>query len=84
MHESSLIRDLMARVEIEAGDRRVAWVRFEIGALAETNRDGVVLGVRHYAEEVWGYVPEVHAQVSDEVSDPGATGVLLVSIGVEA
>jgi hypothetical protein len=83
MHESALIRDLMARVELEAGDRRVAWVRLEIGALAGASREGVVLGVRHYAEEVWGYVPEVHARLRDEVSEPGALGVRLVSIGVE-
>lgn len=82
MHESALIRDLMARVEAEAGDRAVTSIRLQVGVLAGVSRDGVVGGVRHYAEETWGYVPEVHAETAEETVDSGASGVRLVAIAV--
>ena len=83
MHESGVVADLMRRVEQEShGAGQIRRLRFRVGALAGVSPDALRHGVDHYAEERWGYLPEVVVEQSGDPTDPDALGVLLVSIGV--
>lgn len=84
MHESATILDLMRRVEEEAGPgRRVTSLRIRVGVLSGITSEGVAMAAQHYAEEVWGYLPEVVVDTFDQ-AHPDALGVRLLSVGVEA
>lgn len=83
MHESGVVADLMGRVEQETkGAGRVSRVTLRVGALAGLDAHSLRQGVEDYAEERWGYLPEVVVERSTDPTTPDAQGVVLVSIGV--
>jgi Zn finger protein HypA/HybF involved in hydrogenase expression len=84
MHESAIIRDLMARVEneIDGTQEKVVTLRFRVGALSGIGPGSIEQGARHYALETWGYEPDVDVEQSADHTDPNALGVMLVSIGL--
>jgi len=84
MHESTVLRDLMARVEEEAGGApdTIETLRFRVGAMSGIGPETLREGARHYALERWGHMPVVEVEESDDPTDPNALGVLLVSIGL--
>lgn len=85
MHESTLVADLIAAVEseVDPAKTRVVRVTLGMGPLSTLSQRGLEQGIAQRAELTWGYSPEVEIQDSDELDDPAATGVRLVSIRVE-
>lgn len=85
MHESTLVADLIASVEseVDPAKTRVLHLTVRIGALSTLSLRGLRQGIEHRAALAWGYSPEVEIQDSDDLDDPSATGVRLVSIRVE-
>lgn len=83
MHESRVVADLMRRVEQESKDAgQVERVTLRVGALAGFSAESLRHGIDHYAEERWGYLPEVVVERSTDPTEPDAQGVVLVSIRV--
>ena len=84
MHESGLVRDLMARVEqeVDGAPGTVRSLRFRVGALSGIGSESLRQGARHYALEVWSHVPEIEVEESTDPTEPNALGVVLVSIGL--
>lgn len=86
MHESGLVRDLVARIEEiaraqEAG--KIRTIRVWLGALSHMT-EGHFLD--HFRIESVGSLAEgaeVEVELSDDLRDPNAQGVLLRSIDVE-
>ena len=83
MHESHVVADLMQRAEEESyGAGRVSSLRLRVGALAGVTPDALRHGIDDYAEDRWGYVPEVVVEEGIDPTDPDALGVRLVSVKV--
>lgn len=82
MHEHGVIRDLMARVQREAGAGSVSRIRFRVGALSGVTPDSLRRGAIHFAEDAWDHIPEIDVEESDDPLDPHALSVLLVSISL--
>jgi hypothetical protein len=82
VHETGLIRDLMRRAELELGEgqQRVKALHFEIGALSGAGASWVERAALHYADEKWGYEPEVVVEQGHDPTDPNAHGVTLRSV----
>ncbi|MBM4269392.1 MAG: hydrogenase maturation nickel metallochaperone HypA [Deltaproteobacteria bacterium] len=86
MHEMSLLRDLMRkidRVAAEHGSRRVRAVRLRLGALAHISPDHLR---EHFRWAAAGGIAEGAAltiEVSSDVDEPGAQSILLESVEVE-
>jgi Zn finger protein HypA/HybF involved in hydrogenase expression len=82
VHEHGVIRDLMERVEREAGTAPVSRIRFRVGALSGITPDTLRRGAIHFAEEAWDSIPDIEVEESGDPFDPGALSVLLVSISL--
>jgi len=83
VHESGVVADLMRRVEEESKDAgQVSRVTLRVGVLAGLDALSLRQGVEHYAEERWGYLPEVVVEGTTDPTRPDAQGVVLVSIEV--
>lgn len=86
MHEEALLQDLLRKIEAVAGAngaRRVGEVRLWVGALAHLSE----LQVRARWDLLTrGTVAEgarLGVELSHDLEDPRATGVVLVSLGIE-
>ena len=82
MHESRLVRDLLAEAESRASGRRIETLRLSVGAMASVSTARLRHGAQHAAGDRWGYQPQVEIETNDDVADPGALGVTLVSLTV--
>lgn len=86
MHEASLMRDLMIRIEVLAkaeGARRVTSVGVWLGALAHMSADHFR---EHFAQSAPGTLAEgatLDITLSDDIHDPRAQELVLQSIEVE-
>lgn len=86
MHEEALLRDLVRKVGEVAREhdaRRVTRVRLWVGALAHLSEDQLK---ERWAWAVAGTPMEASAlevELSDDPSDPRATGIVLVSLDTE-
>ncbi|WP_374575566.1 hydrogenase maturation nickel metallochaperone HypA [Phenylobacterium sp.] len=86
MHEASLMKGLMRRIEeIAAAQdaRRVTGVSVWLGALSHFSVDHFA---EHFEEASAGTIAEgarLEATLSDDISDPNAQDVMLRSIEVE-
>ncbi len=86
MHEASLMRALMRRIDevaAAAGARRVTVVRVRLGALAHMSPE-------HFREHWDGAArgsiaqdAELEIEVSDDLDDPAAQDLTLLSLDVE-
>jgi Zn finger protein HypA/HybF involved in hydrogenase expression len=85
VHESHLVADLMARVEseIDPGGVRVTRVSLRVGALSGVSATALQDGFEQRAWLAWGYTPDVIVEDADDIEEPGAIGVTLISIQVE-
>lgn len=84
MHESGVTQALMRRVEEEVGEsgERVKTLRLRIGALSGVDPMWLERDLADRTVERWGYAPEILFEQSDDLGDPNALGVTLVSVGV--
>lgn len=75
----------MSRVEkeVDGAPAQVTSLRFRVGVLSGVRPESLREGARHYAQEKWGYAPEVEVEQSADPTDTNALGVLLISIGLE-
>ena len=84
MHERALMRDLMQKIEAEAGGARVTRVRVRLGALSHFTEAHFR---EHFDDAARGTVADgaaVEAAVSADPTEDGALGVVLESIDVAA
>lgn len=86
MHESGIVRDLMLRVEDETGGDpgKVTFLRFRVGALSGIGSGTLREAVSRYTSEKWASTPTIEIEHDRDPGRPGALGVTLVSIGLEA
>jgi Zn finger protein HypA/HybF involved in hydrogenase expression len=86
MHETGIVRDLLARAEAEEPNRRIEAMRLRVGALSGFTAESLGSAVDRMARHRWGYAPRVSIEMAGdlEMSDdgPGALGVVLVSLTV--
>ena len=87
MHEAGLMRDLMRRIEAAAGAEgagRVVGVSVRLGALSHFTPAHFA---EHFAQAAAGSRAEgarLEIETCDDIHAPGAQGVLLRSLEVEA
>jgi hydrogenase nickel incorporation protein HypA/HybF len=82
MHERALMRDLITRIEAEAGGARVVRVRVRLGALSHFTVEHFR---EHFDDAAHGTVAEgaaVEAELRTDPTEPEAQGVVLESIDV--
>jgi hydrogenase nickel incorporation protein HypA/HybF len=87
MHEMSLLRDLLARIDSvakEQGCRRVLKVRVKLGALAHISPE-------HFREHFEIASPgtaaegaELEVELLEDINDPNAQGIILDSLELPA
>ena len=82
MHESRLVSDLLTEAESRASGSRIEKLRLSVGAMASVSTAGLRHRAQHAASARWGYAPQVEIETNDDVADPGALGVTLVSLTV--
>ena len=84
MHESYLVKDLIARVESEVDPTtcRVTRLILRVGAMSTTSPSALREGIEFHAARAWGYAPQVDVGRSDDLEDAGAMSVTLDSIQV--
>lgn len=83
MHEVGIMRELMARIDEAAGDaREITGVAVRIGALSHFTPEHFLEHFEDAARETRAAGAAVHMQLSDDVSDPDALFVRLLSIDV--
>ena len=86
MHESGVVRELVARIEqVARAERagRVRTIRVWLGALSHMTESHFL---DHFRIESAGSVAEgaeVEVELSEDIGDPNAQGVLLRSLDVE-
>lgn len=86
MHEMSLIHDLMKKIETvahEQGARRIVQVTVQLGALSHISADHFR---EHFIEGARGGVADgakLTIETSDDIHDPRAQDILLLSVDVE-
>lgn len=86
MHETALMKDLMAKIEEVASQqqaRRVVGIAVKLGALSHMTPEHFQ---EHFAQVSVGTVAEgaqIKAQVSTDIHDPQAQEILLESVEVE-
>lgn len=85
MHESHLVADLIARVEseIDPGDVRVTRLNLRVGTLSGVSATALQDGLSQRAVLAWGYTPDVIVEHAEDIEEPGAIGVTLISMQVE-
>lgn len=84
MHESALVRDLLTEAEQRAprGGASITALRFRIGALSAVSAASLRHGIAEGAAALWNVVPEIAIESGVETTEPGAMGVVLVSLRV--
>lgn len=84
MHESALVRDLIAEAERRApgGGASITALRFRIGALSAVSPASLRHGITDRAAALWSTSPEVTIDTGSETATPEASSVVLVSIRV--
>jgi len=86
MHESSLLSDMVGKIEMVArveGASRVTDVTVRLGALTQISPSHLR---EHFVEAVIGTIAEgaeLHVVAAEDPADPGALDILLDSIEVE-
>ena len=82
MHETAIVRDLLAKARAEAGGNSddIAALTLRIGPLSGITPEALRDSVDRAALEMWGHEPAVRIEESDEVDSPDALGVVLVSV----
>ena len=82
MHEHGMMRDALRRAETVAQQHggRLSAISLRLGATSGISIDAARTHAAAIAEEWWGFVPALELAASDDLNDPGARGVTLVSI----
>lgn len=86
MHEAGLMRDLMRKIESLAAEseaRRVTGIQVWLGALSHMSPSHFQ---DHFDQASAGSLAEgalIRCEVSDDIADPNADGILLRSIETE-
>lgn len=86
MHEASLVRDLVAKVDELAaaeGAKRVTGVCLRLGALAHFSPDHVRQHFVHAAKDTIAEGATLRFEQAGDIHDPDAQGLVLRSIEVE-
>ena len=86
MHEASLMRDLMRRIEeisMENGAKRVVAVSVWLGALSHMTPEHFAQHFRTAAAGTLAEGARMHAMSSEDVDHPNAQDVLLESLELE-
>lgn len=87
MHEASLIRDLINKIDALAADEdaaRVTAVRIWLGALSHMSADHFREHFVHASKDTIADGASLDIDVSTDIHDPNAQALLLHSIEVEA
>lgn len=83
MHETALVKDLMLRAETEAPGESITLLRFRVGALSGVAPAFLSDFVQREALARWGSSPRVEVEESQDPTELGAGGVILVTVGTE-
>lgn len=87
MHEASLMRDLMRKIDAVAegeNARRVTAVRVWLGALSHMSPEHFGEHFRQASADTMAAGAEIRAETSDDISHPDAQHVRLLGIEIEA
>ena len=81
MHESRLVADLVAQAEAQApgAPQEITRLELRIGAMAAATPAALRHGVGDLVMARWGTQPELEIEQSDDLADPSALGVVLVT-----
>ncbi len=86
MHEASLMRDLMAKVESLASAEkaeRVVGVRVWLGAMSHMSPEHFREHFTHSSQDTRAEGASLEFEVSTDINDPNAQALILQSIEVE-
>jgi hydrogenase nickel incorporation protein HypA/HybF len=86
VHESGVVRDLVARIEEVARAQqagKIRTIRVWLGALSHMTESHFLDHFRIESRGSLAEGAEVEVELSDDVGDPNAQGVLLRSLDVE-
>lgn len=85
MHENGIVRNLMKRVEQEAGGSldRVEALSFRVGVMSGIRAEVLREAVHRYTVEHWSHNPRIEVDRTEDATEPGAMGVRLVSVRLE-
>lgn len=86
MHESGVVRSLVAKIELLAhaqGARRVTAIRLCLGALSHMTPDHFRDHFRIASAGTIAEAARLDIELSDAIDDPNAQGVLLRSFDIE-